>query len=391
MTLYRKSSCFLFLVVCCLLSVTTNSAFGMERLGYVDRGIVKDSPKVILQEMSEKLSSLKKRNYLQTLPIKISASYLGNFLVYADQYSLGCFDIFQRTFIYSNGKSDIKGKEAFEFRLAGNLAAKLSSEYSSIRVDDSVFTRVPVEYSILDIEDLKNTAFDGPEGVKLIKQLLPLGIFSRDLNASKAMLILNIQIIPKNRFFFLSPLEFDKIVYIESVAAAARTLAIVNFWKDLDSVDNLKKYLNSKYNALDVSLDVQKVLAQYGSYSSTLTFDGAKDSVQEAFQELQQQINTRRYSGKEQNVELDNECFIEILQFITSGDGLFHLYNPMEFFIINLIYPRSSLNDSDRAYWRDAIIGSYKSKYIIENAVEVFSSDNPGTENTPSPVHLHYD
>lgn len=146
--------------------------------------------------------------------------------------------------------------------------------------------------------------------------------------------------------------------------------------------------MNFKYNALDVSVDVQKVLTQYGPYTSTLIFDGAKDIVQKAFQELQQQIGIIGDSEKEQDIELDNKYFVEILKFIAKEDSLFHLYNPMEFFIINLMYPRTPLNDSDRACWRDAIIGSHKSKYIIENAVRVFSSGNHDAENAN---HLHCD
>lgn len=190
--MFYKKLYSLLLTVCCCLGAE-ESVLGTEQLiGGLDRGIVDKCLNKGLQTVSKRLlAQSEKQNYRQTLPIKILASYLESFLVYVDQYNLGCFNIFQRTSIYSSDKLDIEGKEAFEFRLAGNLAAKLSSKYSSTKINDSIFTRIPVGYSILDTDSLKNITFDGPEGVNLLKQLFPSGVLSRNLRKSEAIFILN--------------------------------------------------------------------------------------------------------------------------------------------------------------------------------------------------------
>lgn len=376
-----------FLFLCCV--SVGGCTFGMDSLGYTERQAINYSLNVSLRN-SNVPSSLQHK-YREILPIEIVPKLWDRIVSSLDQYNPKFFYLLQRVSSYNLDSGD---RENLEFKLAGSYAAHLSSTAGMEGVEDTVFNRVPPKYySMLEDRKAEDFLVCGNSGTDIIKNVFPLGALSQSLTKSEVSLILKLRVIPKKGGFFSSPERFDKSFYIEGVAAALRELVVRNFRNNEKQIQKLKRYLESEYEISGISDDVRRGLQQYGNYSSTLDFNSIsaeqKEAVQRAFHELSERFNVGKKLGSS-GAELDNGSFLAILRFLAGGDNLFRMYNPMEFLIVNLMYPKSpkTLTVSDRNYWRDSIIGSHRAKYIIENAKEVFSSS--GYKDSVN-CHLHAD
>lgn len=375
-----------FLFVCCI--SVERCVLGMDDLGYTERQAINYSLSASLQNL--KVSSSLQQKYKEILPIKITPKLWNRVLSSFDQYKPEFFYLLQRMSVCNLNDLDSKNRECLEFKLAGSYAVHLSDTTDIGEVEDTVLNRVPTKYCSMLEDGKENFLVHGNTGIDIIKSVFPLGALSQPLSESETSFILKLRVIPKKGGFFSSPEEFDRSFYIEGVAATLRELVVRNFRNSKKQTRQLNKYLKSEYEVSDISDNARRGLRQYGSCSSTLDFTSIsgmqKDTIQEAFRELSEKLDSREKLSSP-GVKLNNNSFSVILRFLANGDNLFHMYNPMEFLIVNLIYPKSprTLTVLDRSYWRDSIIGSHRAKYIIENAGRVFSSSGE------TKYHLHED
>lgn len=376
----NRSLCFLY----CLF--IGGHAVGMDQLGYTEQQIINKSLNIALRKLPERLSPSQLQNYKEILPISVRATYLEQFLSSIDSHNRNYFYIIQRISVFNSENLSSESREYLRFKLADSYAVHLSYTVDLGEVENSIVNRISTKHPIPDSK-AKIIPVSGKEGTEMIMDAFPSGALSRPISKSEAFFILKLRITPKKRWFSLSPENFNKNIYIEGMAAALRTLAVIDFYSDQKLVQELKKYLDSCGETSYTSNDVQRALQQY---ENNLALDFAnistekKDVTRKAFQELSEQLSKfqelseqQLSNGKNQNtvvgIKLDNNLFSTILRLLAKKDNLFHIYNPMEFWIINIIYPKVPLAVSDLNYWRDSIIGSHRAKYITENAQRVFS------------------
>jgi hypothetical protein len=50
------------------------------------------------------------------------------------------------------------------------------------------------------------------------------------------------------------------------------------------------------------------------------------------------------------------------------------MFNDMEFYLVNLLYPTQTVSPDDEIYWRECLVGCYRSKFIRKNVEKIEKS-----------------
>lgn len=349
------------------------------KMGSTEEGTIEKCLNTSLKKLKIAHSSKERFKYDQAVPVVVRTDSLTEFLSHFDSHDADSFLLFQRMGVYTLKDLTQEDKDDFAFRILSSNAAFFNNYLAGLpRLDDSILNRIPVRYGISDKvgpgEEIRVREDDGEQ---LVKDLFRGNPMLHNFSDLELALVLRLHLYPKKKcyfFVFSVPEKSDTNFYTECVAGALRNLAWEEFRDQPEESENLQRYLTSE-DGYDFKLsdEARRVMSLYSStpFSSGINRYEVSAEIREAIQEFSTKLSEYEAS-QNSKIELENHHFIELLKFVSQEDALFHVYNPMEFWIVNLMQPGDPLSLEERLLWRDCIAGSYKAKYVIKNTSEVF-------------------
>lgn len=345
----------------------------------LERETVERCMNTSLRELKIPYNSKKRRKYDQAVPINLRTKSLTEFSSHFDPYSVDNFLLFQRMGVYSLQDLTQADKDDFSFRILSSTAAYFNNYLTGLpRIDDSILNRIPVQYGISEkVGPGEEIRIQEDVGEQLVKDFFRVAPMTLDFSDLELAFILRLHLYPKKKYYlfiFSLPDKSDTTFYTECMSGALRSLAREEFRSQPEELENLKKYLTSEVGYdFKLSQEAQRIISLYGatSFSFGINRQEISAETEEAIQEFSAKLDG--YSASQNSkIELENRHFIGLLKFVSQRDSLFHVYNPMEFWIVNLMQPKEPLPLEDRLLWRDCIAGSYKARYVVNNVSEIF-------------------